>query len=397
LTTSDAGSRTPILDRLEPLPPLRAPRGLAPGGSTPIIVGVVIGVLLSFGGVRAWLAPVARFFGGLLSSIYEVDFLVLVPVAVASLFVAIVIHEAGHAIGGWLAGFRVHSIRVWRIQLEPPFKVSTFRGASGGPSGWILATPGTTDRLAVRAGVMLFAGPAANLLTAAILHAADPVSVSGAGTFLRALMLWSVLLGAINLLPLRTGPFFSDGHRLMILLFDRARGERWLALLKLSKDVFDGLDPQYLSDEFLDVATAVKDESSDTLSAHAIAYSAAFSRGDNENAALHLETSLRFSARSSPGYQQALMADAAVFQGRRRGRADLAQAWLENMPAKVEVPWHRLWAEAGVLEARGARDEVAAKLNEVEGMIRAQAPPFERFLMAAVDRWRSDLQIPPST
>jgi hypothetical protein len=384
--STPSSTATPILDRLEPLPPLRGTRQLQITKGA-IIGGVAAGVFLSFANLRAFLAPLDRALRAIVSRVEDIGVVQFAIVATLALFVAIALHEAGHAIAGWLVGFKVHSIRIWRLQLEIPFKLSIYRGPSGGAGGWAICTPGSTDGLATRAGLMLFAGPAVNLVSGPMVY-----WLAGAeGLFAFVFMLWSLVLGFSNLLPLRTGPLFSDGYRILMLLFDRRRGERWLALLTLSKDVLDGVSPDRFSEEFLAVATAVKDESSDTVSAHALAYSAAFRRRRYEEAAEYLEACLRYSSRTSAAFQQALMADAAVFQGRCRGNVDLAQAWLDNMPSKIAIAWHRLWAEAGVLQARGDSAGVLAKLDAIERVIRDQSSPHQKFALGSLERWRSDL------
>lgn len=350
---------------------------------------MLAGFLLSSASLRAFFAPIDQALRAIVFEVQDVGVIRFAGVAALALFAAIAIHEAGHAIAGWLVGFTVHSIRIWRLQLELPRTFSFYRGPGGGAGGWAICTPSTTDALATRAALMLVAGPAANLVSGAIVYL---LPQSGALAPL-VFVAWSFLLGFTNLLPLRTGPFFSDGYRILMLLFDSARGKRWLALLTLSKEVVDGVPPECFSDEFLAAATAVKDDSSDTVSAHALAYAAAFRHRRYDEAAQCLEACLRYSSRTSAALRQALMADAAVFQGRCRGNPALAQAWLDDMPPKAAVAWHRLWAEAGVLQARGDREGVLAKLDAIERMIRDLPSPYQKFSLASVARWRSDLAV----
>jgi hypothetical protein len=235
---------------------------------------------------------------------------------------------------------------------------------------------------------MFFAGPAANLLSALIVYALP----RSAGVLRPVFLVWSLTIGAVNLLPLRTGPMFSDGYRILMLLFDRARGERLLALLRLSKELMDGVGSESLSPEFIRIATAITDESSDTVSAHMLAYSAAFRQHRCEEAADHLEISLRYSSRTSKPYQAALMADAAVFSGRCRKDAAAAEAWLNAIPAKIAIPWHRQWAEAGVLHARGERAALMAKLDAIERAIREHPGPHQKIAVNAVEFWRKEIE-----
>ena len=354
----------------------------------PIAAGVITGIVVAFVDVRAHLDWVAAHFRGTFDRIADANIAYFSVIMMTALFLTIAIHEAGHAVVGWLVGFRIHSIRIWRLQLEFPLRLSIFRGPMGGAGGWAICTPERTDGLAVRAGLMLFAGPAVNLLTALLLYTMVPAE----GLFLVVFMVWSFAIGAVNLLPVRTGPLFSDGHRILTLLFDRARGERWLALIALSKDLLDGAPPESMPEDIIKVATAIKDDSSDTVSAHVLAYMKAFRNKQCDEAAVALETCLRCSSRTSKPLQHALMADAAVFHGRCRKNAVLAEAWLNDMPVKLAIPWHRQWAEAAVLHARDRREELIAKLDAIERAIREHAGPYQKVSLAAVHHWRSDLE-----
>ena len=71
-----------------------------------------------------------------------------------------------------------------------------------------------------------------------------------------------------------------------------------------------------MSADDLAKAVGVQDESIDTVTAHAIAYSAAFHQRKDDEAGQMLETSLMYSRHAVPAMRQALMSDAAVFQAR---------------------------------------------------------------------------------
>jgi hypothetical protein len=92
-----------------------------------------------------------------------------------------------------------------------------------------------------------------------------------------------------------------------MLLGNRQRGARWLAMLKLSVALREGVMPESLSSEFLAKAVAVRDNSPDTVSAYALAYAAAFFRQDDAEAAQALETCLQYSGYTAPLVREALM------------------------------------------------------------------------------------------
>jgi hypothetical protein len=299
------------------------------------------------------------------------------------------IHEAGHLLAGLLAGFRFSSLRIGPIQIERPFRVSIYRGRRTGAAGWTRMFPNGSDRLAQRALMMIAGGPAASLLTGfLVLLLPFPK-----GFFLFWLSASSLLLGGINLIPFRSRALLSDGWRILILLQNRERAERWLSLIKLGSELREGVPPERLPDEFLRKAVVVKDNTPDTVTAYAFAYASAFARHDDARAAECLETCLQFSGYASPLMQKALMSDAGVFQARRRRRVDLAEQWLAAMPEEVEIPWSRTRVEAAILEAEGDVQGALTKLEEAERLI--LATPNQALRESAhrsLLRWKSELQ-----
>ena len=116
----------------------------------------------------------------------------------------------------------------------------------------------------------------------------------------------------------------------------------------------------------------MQDESADTSVAYAVAYGAAFFAGDDERAAARLETSLRSSGHAPAPFRMALMSDAAVFQGRRRHRPDLATAWRNDLPPDAPAWVHRCVASvAGLgLDHEVLGDEL---LDRVPGWVHVAA------------------------
>jgi hypothetical protein len=371
---------TRILDRLEPLPPpvrqMSSSRRFLIGAA----IGVAVALPLVFTRSSAvhWIADALR----------DQSAADVALAGVVAIFLVIGMHEAGHAIAGWLAGFRIHSIRVNRFEIHRPFKISLYRGSRSGAGGWVLCTPTTADHLALRSAVMVAGGPMTNLLSAAIVYALPFAK----GPWSVMFMFVSVVIGGSNLFPFRNRGVASDGHRLLMLVRDRASAERWLAWLKLVNDMIDGVPAEQLSAAFIAMATAVKDDSVDTVSAHAVAYASAFHRRDTPEAARLLEVCLQYSSFGSPMLREALMADAAIFHGRRRHDATRAAEWLADMPEKPQLPWLRDLAEAAVLEARDDADGARTKLDAAERLVRARGNPAQQSIsLRTIARWRDDL------
>ena len=324
--------------------------------------------------------------------------LLVIPFAFLATFVAVAIHETTHAAVGVLVGFRFNSLRIGRLQFDRPFRISLYKGRGTGAGGWASLFPVKQDRLILRAIAMLSAGPMSNLISIAVLLAL-PYSKGG----LSVLFIYiSALLGVMNLVPFRSRAVISDGGRILMLLRNRARGERWLAILKLVEEMRTGA-PEQMTPEFIAKATAIEDKSPDTLVAHAIAYAAAFWQHKDDEAARLLETCLRHCSLAAPSQRQGLMSDAAVFQARRRRRVDLAEQWLAEIPQKTEYAWLRPRVDAAILEAKGDVKGARKKLDEVETLIAANPNQALREIsLRGVRRWKaasdlSRLQPPTST
>ena len=315
-------------------------------------------------------------------------YLLFILCMLAAGFLAIAIHESGHAVVGELAGFHVNSLRVGRLQLDRPFRISLYRGRGTGAGGWVSLFPVKHDKLVLRATLMLLAGPFASLASAGLLIAL-PYSK---GMFSAWFICISLLIGVMNLVPFRHRAVISDGGRVRMLLQNRASGERLLAMLKLLDEIRQGVPQENLSPEFLAKAVAIQDNSPDTFTAYAIAYSAAFWQHKDDEAGQKLETCLRYSSVVSPTQRHAIMIDAAVFQARRRKRIDLAEQWLADVPQKTEYPWFRLRGEAAILEVKGDITGALTKLDEVIKLVQATPNQAMREIsLRGVSRWKAEL------
>jgi len=319
--------------------------------------------------------------------------LLIIPLALLASLAPIAIHEMAHALVGVAAGFRFNSLRVGRLQFDRPFRFSLYRGRGTGSGGWASLFPVKQDKLILRAVLMILAGPLSNLFSIAVVLAL-PYSK---GAVSLAFLYVSALLGVLNLVPFRSRAVISDGGRILMLLRSRAQGERWVAMLKLLEEIRTR-PPEDMTPEFIAKATAIEDNSPDTVTAYAIAYMAAFWQRRDDEAARLLETCLRHSGLSAPVQRQGLTSDAAVFQARRRRRVDLAEQWLADLPERVEFAWLRPRAEAAILEARGDREGARQKLDEVEKLVLANPNEALREIsMRTVRRWKAELQAVPAT
>jgi len=309
--------------------------------------------------------------------------------ALAAFYLMLAIHELGHVAVGLCVGFRLRSLRFGPLLFSRPLRLSLYRGPGAVVNGVAELIPVETDKLSWRGVAMVLGGPVANILTAMVVLLLPFPITAFSGFFIA----FSIANGVNDLFPFESRLGVSDGRRIWMLLRQPERGERWLALLHLWGELTDGVLPEAMSPDFLAKAMAVRDDSADTVAAHAIAYFAAFHQHKDSEAAQRLETCLAYSGRGTPVLREALMSDAAVFQGRRRKRTDLANQWLAGIPAKTQHHWLRSRAEAAILEAKGDIDGALGKLAEVEAAIRTLPKNAQRDTsLRLLDRWKSDLR-----
>ncbi|HEX6886014.1 MAG TPA: hypothetical protein VF530_21750, partial [Planctomycetota bacterium] len=307
--TRAAASATPILDREEPLPPELRDRSWIVGLLVAGGIGGLGGLILALDRpafVDEWFPP-----GSWLPELFERSPLSFGLTLVAALGLAFLLQWGATLLAARCAGLRTLATGT-RIQ-----RLASLVGSVSG--GWGML-PRRTDRLVLRIGLVLLAGPAANLVLGGIVL----LLLKGQGLEHYAWM--SVIIGFVTLLPLPSRGRPSAGL-LLWKLRDRAWAGRMRALLLLARESEEGVLPEDWSPRLLEEAVAVTDESPHTVVAHALAYSSAFYRGAPDPARF-LETCLRFSGTAGPAWRETLMSNAAVWQARQRGRADLAERWL---------------------------------------------------------------------
>ena len=381
---------TPILDREAPLPPRTAP-----GAGLAVLLTVWCGAALLV--AACWLInrpPILRqwflteFRPWLVDQWAELGIVGWGLSALAAFYLMLAVHELGHVAAGLCVGFRFRSLRVGPLLFDRSFRMSVYRGPGAVVSGVAELIPVAADKLAGRGAAMVLGGPVANFLSAmVVLLLPFPITVFS-GLFIAC----SIANGVNDLFPFESRLGVSDGRRIWMLMREPERGERWLALLHLGGQLADGVLPESLSADFLAKAVAVRDASADTVKAYALAFAAAFHQHEDSEAGQRLETCLAYSGHATPAVREALKSDAAVYQGRRRKRADLADQWLADIPVASQYAWFRSRAEAAILEAKGDVEGAMKKLAQTETALLALPKSAQgETLLRLLQRWKSEL------
>lgn len=352
-----------------------------------MLVGMVIGIV-SVIGKQTFLSHLAA---PLSRASYESSFLTVLVLLFFCQYICIIIHETGHLAAGLIAGLRFNFISFGPLLINRDGKVSLHWKQGSGAAGLTSMIPNGNHRLRWRLLVMILGGPLANLLSAAFIMAYE--SYSGHYYPVLDVLLWvSLAIGLVNLVPFRFISVLSDGMRIWFVLSNRQKGERWLAVTQLATALMNGVLPEQMDQEMLKSAVSFVDDSPDTVSAHALAYFAAFATHQDDQAAQFLEICLAYCRFTAPKGREGLFISAAIFQARRRKRVDLAEQWLADVPAQTQTPGIRAQAEAAILEAQGKIGDALTKLNESKKQSATIAQPSTREItMASLDRWEKEL------
>ena len=233
------------------------------------------------------------------------------------------------------------------------------------------------------------AGPCANLVAAGVI-ASLPFPFT---FFLGAFCLNNLAVGIGNLLPFRTrGGQPSDGLRIWTCLRSPAAAERWLALARLSADHLDGVASESLPSELIDKALAARDRSPERVAALLFGYFAAAKERRYDDAAQHIEACLELADTLAPSGRATLQRIAASVQAERRGRIDLAEQWLAEIPDTAEFAAQRALGKSAILNARGDYAGALTELGVAEqGFSRNADPARRRIVVQELAEWRGEI------
>jgi len=275
-----------------------------------------------------------------------------VGVNVVALIVATLVHELGHAVAGYAAGLRVARFQLGplevrdygrpHVRLVPSLQAGVVlvpfdHTAALGPLRWALI-------------VSTAAGPLIGLVSGAVILAlAGGPRFDDSLSLAQAVGQVSVVLGLLNLLPLRSGEQLADGRRIIsLLLLDRECGHILASTLMLV-EALSGRRPREWDPGLL----AVMERSPDEVFARLCLYEAAIDRGEIEAAGQHLDAAVALRSVKWTADDAILFTEAAYYSARHRSDARAARALLGLADGGDVADYMRARAEAAVLCAEG--------------------------------------------
>jgi hypothetical protein len=151
---------------------------------------------------------------------------------------------------------------------------------------------------------------------------------------------------------------FSDGARLLMLLKNDGKAERWFSNIRCQIALNQGRHPRDWDEASVSRAAAINDDSRDAYTARWLAYLWAAERQDITCATKYLEGALDSLAYSTPKLRDQLFLEAAVFQAWFRDNPSKALFWVYRIRnrkltrlQKLRLDIALLWAEGRLFDA----------------------------------------------
>lgn len=338
---------TPVLDVFRPLPP-QTKDGLS-AGEYFLVSSLVILTLVGMPGFRSLVETS--------SGAFPFWAILLLPVAAA--LVAGAVHEIGHFAASFFAGFRVTQIRVGPVYLgKNPRCGEPYCGDVLTLGPWVFESRANSQAALLRRRLMVLVlgGPLASLLLALLLELtlilAQPSFLAGFALQIGAA--FSALLGVAALLPdVNRRGNFSDGARLLMLLKNNEKAERWLSNILCQTALNQGRHPRDWNEGSVARAAAVNDDSRDAFVSRWLAYLWAAERQDITCATKYLEGALESLKFATPRLRDHLFLEAAVFQAWFRDNPSKALFWVYRIRSKRLTRLQKLRLDIALLWAEG--------------------------------------------
>jgi hypothetical protein len=370
---------TPILDALRPLSSRRRDRVSA--GEYFFLSSAFIVALISM----PWLRQVAVSMSSLRLPVALALILVIIPGA--GLGVAVAVHETGHLLGAWLAGFRV--ARRSDSAMVQLYSCSALR------IGPVALEPGEMDHLPRRLMLLILGGPAISLLVPLVVE----ISLRTAGMdvlaafFIHGFSGCSILLGLAELIPDSGKANFSDGARILMLLKNDRAGQRWIYILEQQRALARGESPRNWDETALTHAAAIDDDTRDAVQARWIGYLWATERQDITAATKYLEEALAAPASASAPLRDRLFLEAAMFQAWFRGDSRRARFWTARMRPRKLSRLLQLRLDIALIWSDGKLFDAWEKLGDYFYLLRElPALPARDLLEHSAVEWKRQME-----
>jgi hypothetical protein len=279
-------------------------------------------------------------------------------------FMALTVHELGHLVAGLAVGFRFSLFATGPILVErtPSGQIRATLNRTLAFVGGVAATvPVGTGGLKNRFAVVVAGGPVTSALLGLVAAASIPL-VSSSHPFVRTELSWLRLLSSLLFLgtavPVRNGPFVTDGLRFLRLVRRGAHSDRELALITHAALQRGGVRPRDWNQALLLRAVEIHDSSMFECQVLLYSYMHHLDRQAVSEAAASLRMALALAASLPDSLKADCLLEAAYFAATYEKQPAAAREFLARVPPRAfgVLQSDRLRAEAAIAIAEGHSD-----------------------------------------
>jgi hypothetical protein len=299
-------------------------------------------------------------------------------ITAVALVIGVIVHELGHIVVGYLVGLRIARVHLGPLEIRDYARphvrlgwslqagvvlVPFDRGAALEPLRWALIASTA-------------AGPLIGLVSGAAVIALDGgLRFNDPGSLAQPIGQVSLILGLLNMLPIRSGEQLADGRRMFSLLLRNRESGQILAATLMMTEALSGRRPRDWDPALLQAMERMPGE----VFARLCLYEAAIDRGEIEEGGRQLDAAVALRKEKWTSADASLFLEAAYYAARHRGDARAARALLGLADGGGVVDYMRARAEAAVLCAEGraleGRQRAVAGLEALHRVRRRDEDP----------------------
>jgi hypothetical protein len=303
----------------------------------------------------------------------------------------IVVHECGHLVGARIVGWKPLSIQAAGVLLDRTHERWRFTfSAKAIPLGLVNVAPESAIAFSRKLRMFALAGPTANVIVAIALRA---VCVSTQGYVREALIecaSLSLLMGGINILPVRMNQVETDGY----VALRGSRNPGWvqarIAAALVRNALCNGTPIERCNDRWFSKTRPTGKPYLQQLAPTLQHYVRFEYKEQHADAAQMLERALTLASRGGPKTRAMLLLLAAMFQAEVRRDLDRANTWKAMIPERWLEPYQKTLLEASFAFCTGERDRFLALRQKSLEEYKEQ--PDTPLRAATIARWEEYTQ-----
>jgi hypothetical protein len=305
--------------------------------------------------------------------------ILMAALIIPAFFIAIAIHEAGHALAGMMVkfDFKIYAVGpfLWnKEQNNWKFKWNKNVNMAG---GLVVCVPIGTENLNKRFAIYAAGGPVASLVLSAFsyslfilfetLNTANNSSLQALGLVFLMLTFLSFLIFFVTIIPIHSAGFSSDGSRFLRMLKGGEATIFEVLLLKIIANTTSGIRPKNIEMEDLVEAQRIAKKLKLPFGVyiHGLLHQTSFDLGEIEKAEIHLKNYIQEIEEIPAGMRNGVWLDAAFFYAYAKADLDAALSYWVLFKPNAFVSKALIYATEAAISFLKTDEEMAIlKLND---------------------------------